>query len=260
MPLFSRSKSGMEPTEHGWDFYDYAVRWAGLYNQTMKSIREGCDNLSLHFSIGLSEYIDAVGRISGGIADFAHAHDSTDVRCTQKGNTGLLEDLFSGALDVAVTCSSQMIPRAELGMEPVAKEDLRLYISGVGGLTEGMTPDSPELQAVFRTLPHVNTPYGRWGSEGWEEISRRMNSYLGVSPHAYYSMPNFRSVIACVHTIPCTVVCDARFGYLRESDGLYNIPLNADSQLCCVWLKTNENPLIPEFIEHLKWYYREERQ
>ena len=68
-------------------------------------------------------------------------------------------------------------------------------------------------------------------------------------------MPNFRSVLSCIHMIPCTIVCDARFGYLRKEDGIYNIPLNADSDLCCIWLKTNENPLIHEFIEHLKWYY-----
>ena len=66
---------------------------------------------------------------------------------------------------------------------------------------------------------------------------------------------HFRSVLSCIHMIPCTIVCDARFGYLRKEDGIYNIPLNADSDLCCIWLKTNENPLIHEFIEHLKWYY-----
>lgn len=254
--LFHRSRAGMELTEHGLVFYDYAIRWSGLYDHTMKSIREVYDSLSLRFSIGLSDYIDAVGQISGSIADFAHGHDSTDIRCAQKTNAELLADLASGVLDVAVTCSSQMIPQAEFGMEPVAQEDLRLYISGVQDLPADLKPDSPELQAVFQSLPHVNTPYGHWSSHSWEEISKRMNSYLGVSPRSYYSMPNFRSVLACIHTIPCTIVCDARFGYLRDSDNIYNIPLAADSSLCCVWLKTNENPLIQAFIEHIKWYYQ----
>lgn len=254
--LFSRSRTGMELTEDGLVFYDYAIRWAGLYDHTMKSIHEVYDNLSLRFSIGLSDYIDAVGQISGGIADFAHGHDGTDIRCVQKTNAELLSDLASGALDIALTCSSQMIPQAEFGMEPVAEEDLRLYISGVRDLPADLRPDSPELQAVFQALPHVNTPYGHyWNRYDWDEISKRMNSYLGVSPKTYYSMPNFRSVLACVHMIPCTIVCDARFGYLRECDGIYSIPLDAHSSLCCVWLKTNENPLIPEFIEHVKWYY-----
>lgn len=253
--FFSRSRTGMEVTEQGQEFYDFAVRWIGLYNHTLKSIQEVYDNLPLHFFIGVSEYIDPVGEISGSIADFAHERDATDIRCTQKNNQDLLEDLFSGKLDIALTCDSQMIPRADLGIEPVAKEDLRLYISGVSNLPDSLKLNSPELQEVFHSLPHVNTPYGHWSSHSWEEISKRMNTYLGVPAQSYYSMPNFRSVLACIHTIPCTIVCDARFGYLRESDGIYNIPLNVDSSLCCVWLKTNENPLIQEFIEHVKWYY-----
>ena len=255
VPLFTRSRTGMTPTEHGQQFHDFAIRWVGLYRHTLLSIREEYDNLPLRFRIGISEYIDSVGAISGSIADFAHSHDSTVIHCAQKNNQDLMDDLFSGELDVFLACDSQMIPRADLGIEPVAREDLRLYVSGGGDLSPDLTIDSPELQAVFRSLPHVNTPFGHWSTGGWEEISRRMNSYLGVSASSYYSVPNFRSVLACIRTIPCTMVCDARFGYLRETDGIYNIPLNVDFNLCCVWLKTNENPLIQEFIDHLKWYY-----
>ena len=82
-----------------------------------------------------------------------------------------------------------------------------------------------------------------------------MNSFLGVSPQSYLSMPNFRSVVACIHMVPCTVVSDARFGYMREEDGIYNIPLDAESELSCIYLKTNENPLVREFIEYMKHYY-----
>ena len=245
----------MTLTEQGQIFHDFAIRWIGMYNHTLKSIREVYDSLSLRFHVGISEYIDTVGTISAGIADFAHGHDSTDIRCVQENNQHLLDALFSGQLDVALTCDSQITPHAELGIEPVAREDLRLYISGVSPLSPDLTLNSPELQDIFRSLPHVNSPFGHWSAHGWEEISRRMNSYLGVPAHSYYSMPNFRSVMACIRTVPCTVVCDARFGYLRESDGIWNIPLNVDSSLCCVWLKSNENPLIPEFIAHLKWYY-----
>lgn len=253
--LFSRKRSGMELTAQGQDFYEFAVRWIGLYHHTLKSIHEVYDNLTLHFEIGISEYIDSIGAISGGIADFAHEHDSTEIQCTQKDNQGLIDDIFSGKLDVALVCGTQIAPYADLGIEPVAKEDLRLYISGVTDLPDDLRLDSPELQEVFLSRPHVNTPFGRWGSQGWDEVSKRMNSFLGVAPHSHYSMPNFRSVLACIRTIPCTVVCDARFGFLRPEDGIYNIPLNVESELCCIWLKTNENPLIQEFIEHLKWFY-----
>lgn len=255
--LFSRGRTSAALTEQGQEFYDFAIRWIGLYNRTIRAIQEDYANLSLHFRIGLSDYIDVVGGISGGIADFAHEHDATEIRCVQKENQSLIDEIFSGQLDVALVCGSQIVPRAELGIEPIAKEDLRLYISGIDKLPEGLLPDSPELQEIFLSRPHVNTPYGDWSAQGWNEISRRMNSFLGVSPHTFYSMPNFRSVLACIHTIPCTVVSDARFGYLHQEDNIYSIPLQADSYLSCIFLKTNENPLVQEFIDHLKWYYRD---
>lgn len=70
-------------------------------------------------------------------------------------------------------------------------------------------------------------------------------------------MPNFRSVIACLKSRPCTAVCDARFGYMRESDNVYSIPLNIDTNVCCVWHKRNENASVQTFVEHMKWYYSE---
>ena len=257
--LFSRGRTSAALTEQGQEFYDFAIRWIGLYNRTIRAIQEDYANLPLHFRIGISDYIDVVGGISGGIADFAHEHDATEIRCVQKENQSLIDEVFSGQLDVAMVCGSQIVPRAELGIEPIAKEDLRLYISGIEKLPAGLLPDSPELQEIFLSRPHVNTPFGDWSAQGWNEISRRMNSFLGVSPHTFYSMPNFRSVLACIHTIPCTVVSDARFGYLHQEDNIYSIPLQADSYLSCIFLKTNENPLVQEFIDHLKWYYRDGR-
>lgn len=255
--LFFRGRTSAALTEQGQEFYDFAIRWIGLYNHTIRSIREDYANLPLHFFIGLSDYIDAVGAISSGIADFAHEHDSTEITCVQQDNQSLMDGIFSGKLDVALVCGSQIVPQAELGIDPIAQEDLRLYISGVEYLPPGLQSDSPELQEVFLSRPHVNTPYGVWSAQGWSEVSRRMNSFLGVSPHSFYSVPNFRSVLACIQTTPCTVVSDARFGYLHQEDNIYNIPLHADSYLSCIFLKTNENPLVQEFINHLKWYYAE---
>ena len=108
--LFSRKRSGMELTVQGQDFYEFAVRWIGLYHHTIKSIHEVYDNLTLHFEIGISEYIDSIGAISGGIADFAHEHDLTEIQCTQKDNQGLIDDIFSGKLDVALVCGTQIAP------------------------------------------------------------------------------------------------------------------------------------------------------
>ena len=217
------------------------------------------NNLSLHFRVGVSEYIDVLGAISGSISDFAHSHGSTDIRCVQQNNHELLNSILSGEVDVAIMCETQIAPGADLEVEPVAKEDLRLYISGVDNIREDLTLDSPELREIFQSLPHVNTPYGNWSTYGWEQAAKRMNTFLGVPAQATYSVPNFRSVLACIRTTPCTIVCDARFGFVRETDGIFNIPLNVSSDICCVWSKQNENPLIQEFVEHVKWFYADSR-
>lgn len=256
--LFQRRRSGMELTSYGQEFYDFSVRWIGMYNHTLKSISELYNNLSLHFRIGISEYIDTLGIISGSIADFAHSHSSTDIRCEQQGNHILLEKLHSGELDIAIVCETQMAPGADLEVEPVAAEDLRLYISGVEDIDPNLKPDSPELREILQTLPHVDTPYGHWNTFGWKQIAKRMNSFLGLPSQSDYSVPNFRSVLACIHMIPCAIVCDSRFGFIRAEDGIFNIPLNVESNICCVWSKQNENPLIQEFVDHLKWYYSTE--
>ena len=253
--LFHRSKAGMDLTEHGRDLYDYSIRWKGLYNHTIQSIAELYNNLSLRFRVGISEYIDVLGAISGSISTFAQNHGSTRMRCVQQSNHVLFNSILAGDLDVAIMCETQVTPNADLEVVPVAKEDLRLYVSGVDDINPNLTLDSPELLDIFQSLPHVNTPYGHWNNLGWQEISRRMNTFLGVPAQTHYSVPNFRSVLACVHTIPCTIVCDARFGFTRETDGIFNIPLNISSDICCVWSKQNENPLIRDFVNHIRRYY-----
>ena len=59
----------------------------------------------------------------------------------------------------------------------------------------------PELQAVFRSLPHVNTPYGQWSAQGWAEISRRVNTFLGISL-LLLLRSEFPFGPACIRTIP----------------------------------------------------------
>lgn len=258
VPLFHRRRSGMELTAFGQQFYDFSVRWIGMYNHTLKSISELYNNLSLHFSIGISEYIDTLGIISGSLSDFAHSHSSTDIRCEQQNNHILIEKIHSGQLDIAIMCETQVTPGADLDVEPVAAEDLRLYISGVENIDPDLSLDSPQLREILQTLPHVDTPYGHWNTFGWKQVAKRMNTFLGLPSQSDYSVPNFRSVLACLHTIPCAIVCDSRFGFIRETEDIFNIPLNVESSICCVWSKQNENPLIREFVDHVKRYYSTE--
>lgn len=255
--LFQRARDGVSPTEQGWRFHAFAARWLGLYDRTLQTVQEEYSALALSFRVGLSEYIDALGAISGGILDFARTHSDCAVHGAQYSNRAILEGLTSGEIDVALLPDTQVAAAGDLEAAPFAREDLRLFISGAEGLEPGLKLGDPKLEELCGSLPHLDASYGIWSADEWGEISGRMNAFLDLPPHIHQTMPNFRSVIACLQTMPCTAVCDARFGYLRRQDGLYSVPLGVESYLSCVWNRKNEPPLIGEFTEHMKWYYRE---
>lgn len=256
-PLFLRCRDGVSPTTQGWQFHAFAAKWLGLYDRTIRNIRETYSSLTLSFRIGLSEYIDSLGAISGGILDFARTHSDCTVTGAQYSNRTIMQALAAGEIDMVLVPDTQVAAGGDLEMVPFAREDLRLFISGVPGLEPGLSLKDPKLKAVCQSLPHLDASYGIWSTSEWKEISGRMNAFLDLPLHVHWAMPNFRSVIACLHSTPCTAVCDARFGYLRPGETLYSVSLGMESYLSCIWSKKNENPLAAEFAEHMKWYYRD---
>ncbi len=256
--LFHRSRDGVSLTEDGHAFHDFSIKWIGLYSRTMRSIRDVYDNMAVDFRIGLSEYVDPIGLIGSGISSFCQEHKATNVSGTYLGSRNVTEELAAGRIDVGVITDTQVVPSADLEMAPFAKEDLHLYISCCPELESALSLDDPRLVRVCREIPHINAPYGPWNDNEWEEITRRMNAFLGLPFRTHISMPNFCSVIACAGRTPCAIVCDAKFGYFRGWEDLRAFPLDVNANLCCVWNKRNENPLIPLFVKHLKEHYGEQ--
>ena len=257
-PLFVRKKDGAFLTDMGWNFLEFSTRWIGLYEQTLMDIQELYQRLSQSLRIGVSEYIDITGRLSSGILDFKEKNASINVEGLQYSNRYILQKLADGEIDIAIMCDTQVVNGGDFVTQPFAHEDLRLYISDIPDDMKDHPLSPEEISMLTQSLPFIDASYGIWNSNDWDEMSRRTSSFLGFTVKERHVMPNFQSVIACIKTMPCTVVCDARFGYLRESDNIYNISLSKDTNVCCVWLKKNENPLIHKFVDHLRWYYSED--
>lgn len=253
--LFQRTHEGAQLTPEGDDFLEMAVRWVELYSGAMRTVRDEYDHLARSLRIGISEYIDPVGQISGGIAAFAQEHTATDISGVQYRNQTIMQAVADGEIDVALMCDTQITAGGDFEILPFASEDLRLYISHGPELT-GCGVESDEVKAVCAQLPHLDAPYGMWTQSQWREIARRMTAHLGLTFGRSYTMPNFRALVASANTLPCVVVCDARFGYLRDNEFLQSFPLNVESNICCVCDKKNENPLIQAFYQHMKDYYR----
>lgn len=254
--LFDRSKSGVSLTSEGRLLYRYAIQWQGLYWYTKRRIEEYYTSIAASFSIGISEYVDVMGAISGGIAAFRDKHSSVSMRGQQYSNRVLTEKIANGSIDAGIIDEMQITAGNDFEFRTFAAEDLRLYISGYHPESPDEKPSIRTIRHVLNNLPHISTSYGIWNAQEWEEISHRISSFLGYDFVLHYESVNFRSCILNLKTIPCSVVCDARFGYLPENNDIFNIPLPTDTHLCIFWHKKNENPLIDEFADHMTDYYR----
>ena len=254
--LFIRNKNGVTLTEEGKEFYAHAERWAGLFSGTQKKIEEYYSSISATFRIGISEYVDILGNISGGLAAFREKHKDVTITGLQHRNRVLLEQIEQKELDVAIINEMQIVTGGDIEYVAFAKEDLRLFISNFhpSKAPEEMTLE--ELKEACADIPHISASYGVWETSDWEEVSHRMSTFLGYDFKQHYESVNFRSCILNLDTIPCSVVCDARFGYISRDTDIFSIPVRADSRLCILWHRKNENPLIREFIEHMTRFYK----
>ena len=254
--LFIRNKKGVTLTGEGKWLYPKAERWREYYNNARHKIEDYYTSISTSFRIGLSEYVDTLGAISGGLSAFAGKYDDVSITGIQHKNRYLLEKIEKGELDVAIVNEMQIVTGGDFDYVPFAKEDLRLYISGFHPekSPEEITPE--EIKEACADIPHISSRYGVWDTSDWEEISQRMSSFLGYNFNHHYESINFRSCALNLLTVPCSVICCARFGYIPQDTDIFNIPIKNESSLCILWHRKNENPLIREFSEFMKKYYQ----
>ncbi len=250
--LFSRNRDGVSVTEEGTLFHDFAVRWTGLYNQTIQTIQATYQNMTMHFNIGLSEFVDPLGPISGALVSFCQKHGSTNITGDYLSNQELLRRIQSGELDVAIMPDSQVISGGDYLVTPIAAEDIHLYIANFLDRETCAATPRKQLLEMCQQLPHINVSYGPWVDAQWDHVSRRMCAALGITFPNHVALPNYRSIVACASQIPCTVVSDARFGLMREQTDAYHFSLGIDSHICCVWSKRSEHPLLPLFVNHMQ--------
>ena len=241
--LFQRSKQGVCLTEAGEEFFQFALRWSGEYRNALRTMKEYYSSIAASFNIGVSEYVNILGTISGGIAAFRDKYPDVSMHGQQCKNKDLLRKVEEGELDVAIINELQIVAGGDFDYRPFAREDLRLYNSGSG-------------EESLDDIPRLSTSYGIWNTSDWEEISHRMSRFLGYDFTAHYETENFRSCMLNLRVLPCTVVCDARFGYIPVDAEINSLPITVDSFLCCLWHRKNENPLIADFVNHMTDFYK----
>ena len=251
--LFLRKNKGVYLTPEGQRFLAFAARLQGMHDNTMNAVSQRYRNLALRLRIGISEYVDPTGAITGGLAAFAKEHGQTEISGRQYASGKLWQVLSDGEADVILMTDSQIAFSGDYEIVPFAEEELRLYVSHVPELPESFT--MADVSVLPQDIPHLDASYGPWTPEEWSEISRRMCSQLGVERMNHITFPSVRSMAATARCTRSTAVSDARFGYLQESETLRSVPIPSDFHLCCVSRRQNENPLIPALSAFLKGYY-----
>lgn len=257
-PLFTRTKTGVTLTEYGQDFFNLASEWSVLYKDALRKIGDEYHGMAASLNIGISEYIDYMGEISGPLLAFADSHDNVNITGNHYKSSGLLRSIDLGEIDIAIIPDTQIVSSGDFEVAPFARENLHLFISADINNKKKLVIGSPELDELCRTLPQLTTSYGVWTDEEWREISSRMSSSQRYMPEKIYELPNFQSVILSLHYMPSMAVCDVRFGYPVD-DSVFRTPLKTDSWLCCVWHKQNENHLVKEFVDHMICYYKNKK-
>ena len=255
-PLFTRTKTGVTLTEYGQDFFNLASEWSVLYKDALRNIEEAYNEMTSSLKIGISEYIDYMGAISGSLLSFSDSHDNVNIMGNHFKSSGLLRSIENREMDIAIIPNTQIVSGGDFEVAPFAKENLHLFISADIKNKKKLVIGSKELDDLCLTLPQLTTSYGVWTDEEWREVSSRMSSSQHYTPDKVYELPNFRSVVMSLHYFPCIAVCDVRFGY-PVAESIFRTPLNTDSWLCCVWHKQNENRLVKEFVDHMTNYYKD---
>ncbi len=255
-PLFIRMKSGVKLTDYGQHFFTLASEWSVMYKETLREIEEAYNEMASSLRIGISEYIDYMGEISGPLLNFTDSHDNISIEGNHYKSSDLLHNIEQKKLDVAIIPDSQIVSSGDFEFLPFARENLCLFISGEIKNKKKLVIGSKEMDDICKVRPQLTTSYGVWTDEEWREISSRMSTSQSYKPSTVYELPNFRSVIMSLQYTPAIVVCDARFGYAID-ESIYRTPLTTKTWLCCVWHKQNENRLIKDFVKHMIDYYGE---
>ena len=255
--LFTRQNDSLKLTPEGHEFLSAAARWKGLYQTTMLAVREHYQSMARRLRVGVTEYIDPLGPISGGLAAFADDHRDVAVRARQYGSGEIMQAVGDGSIDAALISGSQIVVGGDYDIYPVATEELHLFACHIPELPDGFT--LADVAALPQSIPHFDASYGPWTAEEWREISARMRTHLGIERSNTHTFTSFRSAVATARSTRCTIVSDVSFGYLQAGGALRSIPLHESLNLCCVTSKRNENPLIPEFRTYLRNHYMMDR-
>ena len=247
--LFERSKTTVKLTPEGENLSRLLRELLNDYYKAKERIANHYRQMEFKLRIGISETVDPFGEIWGGINAFIAQNPGTVFRGGQVLLGEIQKKLDTGAYDLVIVSRDNAPLGDEYEAEPFAQERLCLY--GPEKICTGGFDDR------CWGLPLIQLASWEWGYFAWNRIGSNRLAKLNLHPERNLGVPNMESLLAEMRLSRFVTVADDRFGRMAKLKGFARVPLQTSGALCCVWRKSNENPLLLRFTETLRAYTAE---
>lgn len=249
--LFERTPREIILTNAGQQYAEFFSNQANLLKRTMDNLQTIYQTMSHRFVIGYSAWIDPFGEINKGIKKFRFKNPSILFSTRQFHNRELMNELADGSLDIALLSEHQIVSNREFEVCPIAKENISLFVPACVCDEDWDGNVDPDCWG----LPFLLTTAWEWSFIERKLILTKELENIGINPPSVEFMPNIHSVFAQMQTNPCVTLHDSVFSYANKIPGFRHASCRTDTHLYCIWHRLNENPIIPEFVEHMCQVY-----
>ena len=246
--LFDRNGPRLKLTETGVMYRRLFEGQTRQYAYLQEDIRLHRKSLAMSLKIGVSEWLDPFGVFGEGFASFFQEKPHTNFSLLSYTNNELLEALLAGEVDCGFFSGEQQPDRRDLECVVVAEEPIMLF--GPSDLGDG-----PMQEDCFG-LPLLMTLAWNWIRTEYRLLGFRERLVANLHPPELINLPNYQTLLSeMVHTRGVTLA-GARFTPFCRIPSLSGHDVGITDEVVCLWKKDNENPILPEFAEHLQAFYK----
>lgn len=245
--LFDRNGPKLSLTETGVQYQRLFENHARQYSFLLEDIQLHQKSLAMGLRIGISEWLDPFGPFGDGFRSFFAQKNSTNFSMHHHTNNDLVDALLTGQVDCAFFSGAQQPDRRDMEAVVVAREDIHLYAPSDLG-------DGPVREDCWG-LPLLMTLAWNWIRTEYRLLGARERLVANLKPPELITLPNYQSLLMeMLHTRGVTLA-GCRFSPYTRIPTLRSYPLGITDDVVCLWLRTNENPLLPELAGHLSGYF-----
>lgn len=250
--LFTRSKNdrSLSLSPAGKYYADTLKKTDTEKDHAIGDIRGWYNWISGQFRLGITEWVDSSGKeLTDALMSFKAENPKLAFTAVCNDNDSLYNELVQGNLDAVIISSRHARPTKDVGITPLAKENLRLIAP------ESVCHSSKELDSSCWGATYVERPMCGFSNSEFILVTNKRLKREGLHPNGIQMMPTVMSINAALMVADCITIGDIRFGHQIKVPKIHFYDLcghNGNSELCCMWSIRNENPNLEIFIKHLQ--------